>query len=186
MCKTFMDQLSHHQTSNSTALLKSVSSPTSPQISLLPTLQPTTFPLPLPFQLVRILALLLEAQATSVWTDSYSQKVYQMILNFTIHPKPKVSGRRGRGRGGQRYLSLYSPPPAPQGCSGGCGLHAKRWNIHWGLPSSCCPHCQALQARHSARRCGTLWSAVGPSHPSTSVCLSVSACPLPPPPFLRC
>ena len=36
VCKTFMDQLSRHQTSNSTALLKSVSSPTPTSPSFLP------------------------------------------------------------------------------------------------------------------------------------------------------
>jgi ribosomal RNA-processing protein 12 len=41
-------------------------------------------------QLVRALGLLLEAQPPSVWSDSHCQKVFQNILNFTVHPKPKL------------------------------------------------------------------------------------------------
>jgi ribosomal RNA-processing protein 12 len=62
-CKILTKQLTRHETSSSTALLKS---------------------------LVRALGLLLEAQPPSVWSDSHCQKVFQNILNFTVHPKPKL------------------------------------------------------------------------------------------------
>jgi ribosomal RNA-processing protein 12 len=62
-CRILTDQLALHEANSSTALLKS---------------------------LVRALALLLQAQPRAVWTDSHCQKVFQTILNFTVHPKPKL------------------------------------------------------------------------------------------------
>lgn len=80
-CRILTDQLTHHEKTNSTALLKSVgSSPSCPHPFLL------SFSL----QLVLALSLLLEAQPVSTWSDSHCQKVFQTILNFTIHPKPRV------------------------------------------------------------------------------------------------
>ena len=43
-------------------------------------------------QLVCDLALLLEAQPLTVWNDSHCLRVFQIILSFTVHPKPKVGG----------------------------------------------------------------------------------------------
>ena len=84
-CKIFTQQLTLHETSSSTALLKSVSPP----------------PLhhhhhhhhhhPPSLQLVRALTLLLEAQSLTTWETSHCQKVFQTILHFTIYPKPKVT-----------------------------------------------------------------------------------------------
>jgi ribosomal RNA-processing protein 12 len=62
-CKILTDQLGRHGTTASTALLKS---------------------------LMCDLALLLEAQPLAVWSDSHCQRVFQIILSFTVHPKPKL------------------------------------------------------------------------------------------------
>ena len=36
------------------------------------------------------LTALLGAQDASVWADEYTLKVFQLLLNYTLHPKPKV------------------------------------------------------------------------------------------------
>lgn len=41
-------------------------------------------------QLVCCLVTLLTAQDQSVWGEGYTQRVFQMLLNYTVHPKPKV------------------------------------------------------------------------------------------------
>lgn len=42
-------------------------------------------------QLVTCQITLLCAQDKSVWSNSYTQRIFQILLNFTIHPKPRVS-----------------------------------------------------------------------------------------------
>jgi len=63
VCKIIVEILSAHESSDSTALLKS---------------------------LVSCLVVVLGAQNTSVWSDAYTHKVFQMLLNYTLHPKPKL------------------------------------------------------------------------------------------------
>jgi ribosomal RNA-processing protein 12 len=63
VCKIITDRIVQHELSDSTALLKS---------------------------LVGCLTTLLGAQPASVWAEGYTQKVFQMLLNFCIHPKPRV------------------------------------------------------------------------------------------------
>ena len=100
-CKILTDQLARHEASSSTALLKSVSLSLSPSLSL------TTPPSSSLVQLVKALAMLLGAQPAAVWCGSHCQKVFQSLLNFTIHPKPKVGSER-RESSGERvcYLQL--------------------------------------------------------------------------------
>lgn len=62
-CKILADKLATYETSNSTSLLKS---------------------------LVSCLSTLLEAQGQSTWTEGYTQRVFQLLLNYTIHPKPRL------------------------------------------------------------------------------------------------
>ncbi len=33
---------------------------------------------------------LVTAQDPAVWRDSYTERIFQLLLNYTIHPKPKV------------------------------------------------------------------------------------------------
>ena len=42
------------------------------------------------FQLITCVTLLLAAQPSSVWSDGYVQTMLQTVINFTVHPKPKV------------------------------------------------------------------------------------------------
>ena len=141
------------------------------------------FPLP-SLQLVRILTLLLEAQATSVWTDSYTQKIFQMILNFTIHPKPKVSsGEGGRSEVHCICTSLVSSPQLRKAAQGGVVSMLRdgtsTGDFHPAAPPTA-KHCKHVIQQGGVAPCGLHTSLA--FHPPLSVCLSVclSACPLPP------
>lgn len=82
-CRILTDQLACHETTSSTALLKSVG----------PSHSPYMFPIMLPLlslQLLQALTLLLGAQPVGIWSDSHCQRVFQTVLNFTVHPKPRV------------------------------------------------------------------------------------------------
>ena len=140
-CKILTDQLAQHQTTSSTALLKSVCQPT----SILNISYSFLFLLLLFSQLVRALALLLEAQPPAVWSDSHCQKVFQYILNFTVHPKPKV--RDSCGPSLVTFdLPLYVAEEGGTGCS---GVNAARRVCVWRAASYCCS-CdrQTLQTCH--------------------------------------
>ena len=41
-------------------------------------------------RLIHCLTILLGAQVSSIWNESHTQRVYQLLLNYTVHPKPKV------------------------------------------------------------------------------------------------
>lgn len=40
---------------------------------------------------MKCLTVLLGAQVGSIWSESNTQRVFQLLLNYTVHPKPKVS-----------------------------------------------------------------------------------------------
>ncbi len=81
--KVLMAQLADNETSSSTALLKSVS-----------VTQTNTFRLYyyiyLYCQLVSCVTVLLSVQPPIVWKDTAVHRMLQTVINFTIHPKPRV------------------------------------------------------------------------------------------------
>lgn len=73
-------------------------------------------------QLVTSLTSLLSAQEGSIWSDGYTQKVFQTLLNYTVHPKPRVTKKLTSHK-----VILYTVfLLVEEGSSGGCGLHAEK------------------------------------------------------------
>ena len=88
VCKIIADKLSVYETSDSTALLKGVR----PYLCVcVPCELCREFVSCVHAQLVTSLTSLLSAQEGSIWSDGYTQKVFQTLLNYTVHPKPRVT-----------------------------------------------------------------------------------------------
>ena len=88
VCKIIADKLSTYETSDSTALLKGVRPYQCVPAFLCEICCDVLYACMA--QLVTSLTSLLSAQEGSIWSDGYTQKVFQTLLNYTVHPKPRV------------------------------------------------------------------------------------------------
>ena len=163
VCKIIADKLSTYETSDSTALLKGVR----PYLCVLSLWTIVNLYV---LQLVTSLTSLLSAQEGSIWSDGHTQKVFQMLLNYTVHPKPRVTYFIPC-----IYMTLYIVHVfllVKEGSSSGCGLHAERGCGLWWLPSICWHGDEALQTRGWEGWCGN-------SHPARTGHAQRLPCQLP-------
>ena len=95
-------------------------------------------------QLVKCLTSLLGAQVGTVWSESSTQRVFQLLLNYTVHPKPKVTVKAITGvLRANVYLSA-----AEESLSRWCGVHAEGRDAERRASSCSSPYCCSLRPRH--------------------------------------